>query len=186
MRKRSMRDAWRLALGIVALVATLMALYVQVFERRSRREEDRLAAARLEEALADSRARLKAEILAELRAELADGGVSNQAGRPLPNAVLRRSEAGGGRTLQQVLSSADAQEAVLTRFQESLDALARTDRTVRQDLEELRAEVRRDQDVSGKVLSLLLIALVPLVVHLLASLWPRADSEGPPPDGNGP
>jgi hypothetical protein len=177
MRKRSMGYAWRLALGIVALMAMLTALYVQVFERRSRRDEDRFAAARLEEALAESRVRLKAEILAELRAELAGRGATKQDGQPLPNAVLRRGEASGGRTLQQVLSSGDAPEAILARFQESLDALARTDRTARRELEEIRAEVRRDQDVTGKVLSLLLVALVSLVVHLLSSLWPRTDGE---------
>ena len=51
MRKRPMGPAWKIVLSVIALMATAMALYVQVFERRSRQEEDRLAAVRLEEAL---------------------------------------------------------------------------------------------------------------------------------------
>ncbi|MFL6196081.1 MAG: hypothetical protein ACJ75H_18020 [Thermoanaerobaculia bacterium] len=168
MQKRSMGSAWKVALAVVALAATAMALYVQIFEPRSRREEDRASAVRLEEALAESRVRLKTEILAELRAELAKQESTAQPDdQPLPNAVLRRSESGGGRTLQQVLDSQGSREAVL-------DGLARqkehSDRALRRDLEELRAEVRRERDISGKTLSLLLAAMVPLVIHLLASL----------------
>jgi small-conductance mechanosensitive channel len=179
MRKRSMGRIWKTVLAAVAVMATAMALYVQVFERRSRQEEDRLAAVRLEEALGAARARLKIEILAELRAELAKGGSTGQPGdQPLPNSVLRRGES-GGRSLQQVLTSTEARGAALARVQESLDSLAsqveQSDRSLRRDLEEVRAEVRRDQDVSGKALSLLLIALVPLVIHLLTSLWPPGD-----------
>jgi hypothetical protein len=173
MRKRSLGRAWKVLLSVVALMATALALYVQIFERRSRQEEDRLAAVRLEEALGAARARLKAEILTELRAELEKGKSTGQPGdQPLPNAVLRRGETDGGRVLQQVLASADAQEASRVRFRASLDSLAfqmeRSDRALRRDLE----EIRREQDVSGKVLGLLLVALVPLVIHLLASLWP--------------
>jgi len=171
MRKRSMGRAWKVILSVIALMATAMALYVQVFERRSRQEEDRLAAVRLEEALGAARARLKTEILAELRAELAKGGASGQAGdQPLPNAVLRRDES-GGRVLQQVLASADAQEAARVRFRTRIDSLAgeveQSDRALRRDLE----EVRREQEISGKTLGLLLVALIALVLHLLTSLW---------------
>jgi hypothetical protein len=121
---------------------------------------------------------LKAELLAEVRAELAKGGsAGQQSDQPLPGAVLRRGES-GGRALQQVLASEGAREAAI---EERLDSMARqveqTDRTVRRNLEEIRADLQRERDVSGKVLSLLLVALVPLVVHLLASLWPRADGE---------
>ena len=176
MQKRSMGQAWQVALAVVSLMATAMALYVQLFERRSRQEEDRLAAVRLEEALAESRLRLKAEILAELRAELASG-MGKQGDQPLPNAVLRRGES-GSRVLQQVLASEDAQ---LARFQEGLDSVAhqmeQSDRSLRRDLEDIRAEMRRNLDVSAKVLSLLLVAVVPLVLHLLVSLWPRTDGE---------
>ena len=171
MRKRSMGPAWKIVLSVIALMATAMALYVQVFERRSRQEEDRLAAVRLEEALGAARTRLKTEILAELRAELAKGESTGQPGdQPLPNAVLRRGES-GGRVLQQVLASADAQEAARVRFRARIDSLAgqveQSDRALRRDLE----EVRREQEISGKTLGLLLVALVALVIHLLTSLW---------------
>ncbi len=180
MRKRLDGPAWKVALTLIALLATLMALYVQLFERRSRLAEDRLSAARLEKALDESRLRLKAEILAQLRAELASAGSTEpQGGQPRPNAVLRRSESGGS-VLEQVLDSTESQEAAQARLRASLDALTRqmeqSDRQTRQDLEELRAELRREQDVSRKVVSLLLIALVPLVLHLLAALWPRGEA----------
>lgn len=182
MRKRLDGPLWKAALALIALLATGMALYVQLFERRSRLTEDRLSAARLEKALGESRLRLKAEILAELRAELARGGSPEPPGdQPLPNAVLRRSESGTGSALQQVLES--SQDASQARFQETLDSLTRqieqSDRQTRQDLEELRAELRREQAVSRKVLSLLLAALIPLVLHLLATLWPPGQGARP-------
>jgi hypothetical protein len=172
MRKRPMGPGWKIVLSVIALMATAMALYVQVFERRSREEEDRLAAVRLEEALGAARTRLKTEILTELRAELEKKGATGQPGdQPLPNAVLRRGESDGGRVLQQVLASADAQEAARTRFRANLDSLTsqmeQSDRALRRDLE----EVRREQEISGKTLGLLLVALVALVIHLLTSLW---------------
>jgi len=180
MRKRSMGPAWKVALAVIALIATAVALYVQLFEPRPRQEEERLSAARLkEDALAESR--LKAEILARRREQ---EEATNQPGDgPLPNAVLRRGESGGGSALQQVRDSQDAQETALARLQESLDALAlqteRSDRALRRDLEEMRAEVRRERDVSGKVRSLLIVALIPLVIHLLASLWPPGGQKPP-------
>ncbi len=175
MRKRSLEQAWRVALVVVAVIATAMALYVQLFERRSRQEEDRLAAARLEDALAESRLRLKAEILAELRADLAkEASPEQRKGQPLPNTVLRREESGAGSALQQVLASGGPQGG-LARLAERLDALAReteeSDRALRRDLEELRVEIRRDLEASRKVQSLLLIALLPLVANLLLSIW---------------
>lgn len=181
MEKRSLGPAWKVALAVVALMATAMALYVQLFERRSRQEEDRLSAARLADALEESRARLRTEILAQLRADLAKGESTGPSGdQPRANAVLRRRESGGA-ALQQVLDSQESKEAVLARLRGSLDDLGRqmerSDRALRRDLEALRAEVRREQDVSGKTLSLLLVALVPLVVHLLASLWPPGDGK---------
>ncbi|HKH43837.1 MAG TPA: hypothetical protein VKM72_04155 [Thermoanaerobaculia bacterium] len=176
MQKRSLEQAWRVGLAAIALIATAMALYVQLFERTSQQDEEQLAAARLETALAESRVRLKAEILTELRAELApDGSPEKPDNQPLPNSVLRRGESGTGSTLQQVRDLRGSQEGL----GESLDSLLRqteeSDRALRQDLEELRAEVRRERDVSGKVVSLLLAALVPLVAHLLVSVWlPRS------------
>jgi hypothetical protein len=174
----------RAALAAVALVATLLALYVQLFERRSGEAEDRLAAARLEEALAGSRVRLKAEIVAQLRAELTgQGSTGSQGDQPRPDTVLRRGESGGSSALQQVQGSQAASRA---RLQESLDALAReteqADGSLRRDLEETRAEVRREREVSGKTQSLLLAALIPLVLHLLASLWPRMKRKASPED----
>jgi hypothetical protein len=166
------------ALATIALMATLMALYVQLFERRSREAEDRIAAARLDDALAESRARLKAEILAQLLAELSRPESAGQKGdQPRPDTVLRRGEAGGSSALQQVQG---AQAATRARLQESLDALARemeqSDRTLRQDLEATRAEMRREREVSRKTFLLLLAALISLVLHFLASLRGRIAS----------
>ena len=172
-----MKHAWKLALALVALAATVMALYVQIFERRSRQEEERLSAARLERALGEARLRLKAEILAELRAELAKPA-GEQGDRPLPNAVLRRGES-GGRVEQQLLAPGSAQ-ATPGDLQQSLDSLAfqmeRNDRATRREVEELRAELRREQEASAKTVGFLLAALVPLVIHLLASAWPRGST----------
>lgn len=172
MRKGFPGQTWKVALAAVSVTALAMALYVQLFERRLELEEDRLAAARLEEALAESRARLKKELLAELRAEVVQKTDETE-GRPLPNAVLRRGEAGASSTLQQVLASEGSQEA-LTRVAVSLDVLARqmeeSGRAQRRDLEELRAEVRRELEASRKVRSLLLAAVIPLVAQLLFSL----------------
>ena len=177
MQKRSLEQAWRVGLAVIALIATAMALYVQLFERRSRQDEDQLAAARLEEALAESRVRLKAEVLTELRAELAPESSTEKPGaQPLPNSVLRRGESGTGSTLQQVRDLRGSQEGL----GESLETLARqseeSDRALRRDIEELRTEVRRERDISGKVVSLLLAALVAVVVLLLGSGWRRPSS----------
>jgi hypothetical protein len=165
MQKPSRMQAWRISLVVVALIATAMALYVQLFERRTREREDRLAAARLDEALAESRTRLKAEILAELRAEPAtDGSAEKPGNQPLPNSVLRRGESGTGSTLQQVQDLRGSQEGLGER----LDTLARqaedSDRALRREVDELRAEVQRERDVSGKVATLLLVALGAVVV----------------------
>lgn len=171
MQKGSLEQAWRVALAVIAVVATAMALYVQLFERRVREEHDRRAAARLEGALAQSRLRLKTEILAELRAELAQKTATEKGnGQPLPNAVLRRGESGAGGALQQIAGPLDS-----LKLREDVDALAdqteQSDRALRQDVEDLRAEVRRDLDASGKVAGLLLVALIPLVANLLVSIW---------------
>jgi NurA-like 5'-3' nuclease len=171
MQKRSPEQAWKMVFAVVAVIATAMALYVQLFERRVREEQDRRAAARLGEALAESRLRLKTEILAELRAELAEETAAEKKnGQPLPNAVLRRGESGTGSSLQQVVGPLDSFE-----LRENLDALTRqmeqSDNSLRRDVEELRAEVRRDLGASGKVASLLLAALIPLVANLLFSIW---------------
>jgi hypothetical protein len=166
------------ALAAIALMATLMALYVQLFERRSREADDRIAAARLEAALAESRVRLKAEIVAQLQAELTRQDATQQKGdQPRPGTVLRRGEPGGSGALQQVQG---AQAATRARLQENLDSLARemeqSDRALRRDLEAARAEMRREQEISRKTLLLLLAALIPLVLDFLVTLRQRIAS----------
>jgi hypothetical protein len=179
MRKRRLQQAWKNTLTIVALIASLLALYLQVFERRARQEEARLAAVRLDDALAASRTRLRAEILAALRAELSDESPPAQTGRePLPDTVLRRLEAGGaGGALEQALGPTASREALLTRFNGALESLAHqmeeADRALRRDLEELRAATLREADVASKTLALVLVALVCLVARVLPELWPR-------------
>lgn len=174
MQKRSAEQTWKIALAAIALIATAMALYIQLFERRSRQEEERLAAARLDEALAESRVRLRAEILAQLRKEGAGEKSTEAPGdQPLPNAVLRRGESGA---LEQFVGPMDAQQArEIAQLRESLDALSRqleqSELARRRDLEELRAEVRRDLNAAGRTVSLLLVAVIPLVAQLLFSVW---------------
>jgi hypothetical protein len=168
------RRAWQVSLAAIALIAMAMALYVQLFERRARQEEDRLAIARLEKELEESRTRTEA--IEQRRAE--EAAAEPSADQPLPGAVLRRGESGSA--LQQVRNFQDEQAAALARLQESVDTLAlqmeRSDQALRRDLEQLRAGVRRERDASNKTLTLLFVALVPLVLHLLLSLRP-------PPEG---
>jgi hypothetical protein len=174
MRKRPVEPVWKKALTVVALAATVMALYLQIFERRARQEEARLAAVRLDDALAESRARLRADILAELRAEIRTDSDASQPGtQPSPDTVLRRLETSGA------LDAFRPQEAlVIADFDETLKSLARqteeSDRALRRDLEELRAATLRESDVSSKITSLMLVALVSLVGRLLPSLRPRS------------
>lgn len=180
MRKR--RLLWKNLLTIVALAASLMALYLQIFERRARQEEARLAAVRLDDASAESRTRLRAEILAALRAELAEESPPTNPGRePLPDTVLRRLEAGGaGGALEQALGPTASREALLARFNGALESLARqmeeADRALRRDLEELRAATLREADVASKTLSLVLVALICLVGRILPELWPHGEA----------
>jgi hypothetical protein len=153
------KPVWRKILTAVALAATVMALYLQLFERRSRQEEARLAAVRLDDALAESRTRLRAEILAELRAEIGKESDSAQSGTqtPLPDTVLRRLE-----------TSAAPQEALaIAGLDQTLDSLARqteeSDRALRRELEELRAATLRESDISSRIALLMLVALVSLI-----------------------
>jgi hypothetical protein len=177
MRKRPVEQVWKKVLTVVALAATVMALYLQIFERRARQEEARLASVRLDDALAESRARLRAEILAELRAEIRKDSDAAQPGtQPSPDTVLRRLETSGA------LDAFRPQEAlVIASLDEALKSLARqteeSDRALRRDLEELRAATLRESDVSSRITSLMLVALVSLAGRLLPSLWPRARSQ---------
>lgn len=175
MRRLSLERAGTAALALIALIAVAMALYVQLSERRSREDADRLlaAAARREAELAA----LRADAEGEPSTPLQEISPEQPRDQPRPGTVLRRGESDGGRSLQQVLDSRDAQKVALVELQEAIAALERgtelSDRALRRELEELRAEVRRGQDVSAKVQTLLLVALIPLLLHLLASLWPR-------------
>lgn len=164
---------WRMVLTFVALAATLAALYLQVFERRARQEESRLAAARLDQALAESRVRLREEILAELRKE---NDAAESGTQPVPDTVLRRLETGGNG-----LDVFRPQEAlVIAGLDQDLQALERqteeSDRALRRDLDDLRAATQREADVSFKASILMLAALLCLIVQLLAS--PRAPEKG--------
>jgi hypothetical protein len=171
----------------VSLVAAAMALYVQIFEVRAREEESRLAALRLESALAESRSRLKAEILAELRAEGVGG--SSTAGRrdaAVPGTVLRRPEldaAGGdapGLGLEPTLPTPPLTLSGLARGLESLSQRTReADASLRRDLVELRASTRRELDAAEKASVLTLVALIPLAACLLFPGEPETREEPP-------
>ena len=176
MRKGSTEQTWKVALAAVAVIALTMALYVLLVERRSRREEDRLAAARLEEAIAASRT----EILQQVRTEIAQEKAEERPGSELlPNAVLQRGEGGA---LRQVVGPVDSQQARdIAELRKSLAALSQqaeqSSRTLRRDLAALRSEIRGDLAASDKVVSLLLIAMIPLLAQLLFSIWQRRDTK---------
>ena len=170
MRKQSLWQVLKLALVAVALITTAMALYVQLFERRSLEEQDRLIAARLTQALEESHAVLKAEILEEIEAE----SPAQESDQPRPGAVLRRSESARDRALQQALSPENEAAAAIAALKQRVGAVARqadqTGRDLRRDLEEIRAEVRRERNAAGKILSLLIAALTSLGLHAVIGL----------------
>ena len=176
MRERSVERTAKLVAAVIALAAAAMALYVQLFEVRARQEESRLAALRLESALAESRSRLKAEILAELRGD-ASGGDSEPSGDgPVPGSVLRRPESGGEDGVRRSLESIlPAPPLTLSGVAQGLEALSQqtqeTDQGLRRDLEEFRAATRRELDASAKATILTLVALIPLALYLLLSYW---------------
>lgn len=167
---------WKIVLTVVALVAAILALYLQFFERRARQEEARLAASRLDEALAASRTRLKAEILAELRADLSKARPpADKSTQPVPGAVLRRREADedAGSELGQAVDPSSLREAGGLRMSERFATMSKqmddSDRALRKDLEELRAMTRRELDVASRATSLIAIALIAVVLRLVGT-----------------
>jgi hypothetical protein len=175
MQTRSMLQVWRGVVAVVALTATAMALYTHFFEARSRQEEARAAALRLEDALVESRSRLKSEILAELRADLAAGrSAAEPAEGPVPDAVLRRpgrDEDASGALRQTLDPTGLGPPLTLGRLAERVESLAtqldESDRTLRRDLESFRIATQRELDASSTARSLELVALIALVLHLL-------------------
>lgn len=181
MRKLRREQAWKNGLTVVALAATVLALYLQIFERRASRDEARLAAVRLEDALAESRTRLIEEIVAELRAQPSQEEAPAEPGPPQPRAgtILRRLEPGGeaGTVLEQALGGLPPQEALLfSGLYRSLRSLGtqmeESNRSLRLDLEELRAATLRESEVAFQVTSLLLVAVACLIARFLPELWP--------------
>lgn len=152
MPKRSVWRVLKLILIAVALVTTAMALYIQLFERTPQ-----------DQIFVESPAGLEAGIPEE--PEKADPPAQDSA-QPLPGAVLRRSESARDRALQQALSPESAEAAAIARLEQRVEAMARqadrTDRVMRQDLEQIRAEARRDRNAARKVLGLLIAALTSL------------------------
>lgn len=180
-RGPSLERTAKLVAAIIALAASAMALYVQLFEVRARQEESRLAALRLESALAESRSRLKAEILAELRSEVAGSGSGDG---PVPGSVLRRPESGiddgARRSLESILPAPPLTLSGVAQGLEQLSQQTReTDQALRRDLEEFRAATRRELDASAKATILTLIAVIPLALYLLLSYWLGEPSAAP-------
>lgn len=179
MQTRSLQQVWRGVVAAVALTATAMALYTHFFEARSRQEEARAAALRLEDALVESRSRLKGEILAELRADLAAGRTGAESAEgPLPDAVLRRpgrDEDPSGALRQSLDPTSLGQPLTLGRVAERVESLAiqmdESDRALRRDLESFRAATQRELDASSAARTLVLVALIALVLHLLSAWW---------------
>lgn len=184
MPKRFPEPLWKTFLTLTALAAAVLALYFQLFELRSRREEAQLAASRLERAVEESRVRLKAEILAELRAGTAR---SDPDGQPIPDTVLRRREP--GREAQSALGQsfdplARGGPPTLDALSEGLAALSlrvdESEHSLRRDLEDLRAATESESEVSHKVVVLALVALIALA----SSLVPTGRRERVPEDAS--
>jgi hypothetical protein len=175
MRGGSLERRAKLVAAVIALAAAAMALYVQLFEVRARQEESRLAALRLESALAESRSRLKAEIVAELRADAARGGSLLSGNVPEPGTVLRQPESAPGVRSPALEPSLPAPPLTLSGVAQGLEALSQqtreSDRSLRRDLEEFRAATRRELDAAAKATVLTLIAVIPLALYLLLSYW---------------
>ena len=188
MRGSSLERTAKLVVAVIALAASAMALYVQLFEVRARQEESRLAALRLESALAESRSRLKAEILAELRRDAAAGAAAPSGDGPVPGSVLRRPEAGiedgARRSLESILPAPPLTLSGVAQGLEQLSQQTReTDQVLRRDLEEFRAATRRELDASAKATVLTLIAVIPLALYLLLSYWLAEPSAAPGQSG---
>jgi hypothetical protein len=178
MRRRSRERTAKLVTAVIALAAAALALYVQLFEVRARQEESRLASLRLESALAESRSRLKAEIVAELRADAARSGSALPGNGPHPGTVLRRpesEESAPGALSPALEPSLPAPPLTLSGLAQGLEALAQqtreSDRSLRRDLEEFRAATRRELDAGAKATVLTLVALISLAVYLLLSYF---------------
>jgi hypothetical protein len=184
MPKRFPEPLWKTFLTLTALAAAVLALYFQLFELRSRREEARLAASRLERAVEESRVRLKTEILAEIRTEIAR---ADPDGQPVPDTVLRRREPGQGAPSalgQSFATPARGGPPTVASLGRGLEALARrveeSERTLRRDLEDLRAATESESEVSHKVVVLALVALIALA----SSLVPTGRQERVPEDAS--
>ena len=183
MRGSSWERRAKLVAAVISLAAAAMALYVQLFEVRVRQEESRLAALRLESALAESRSRLKAEIVAELRADMAKGGSLLSGNGPEPGTVLRRPESVTGVRSPALEPALPAPPLTLSGLAQGLEALSQqtreSDQSLRRDLEEFRAATRRELDAGAKATVLTLIAVIPLALYLLLSYWLGEPSAAP-------
>jgi hypothetical protein len=183
MRGGSLERRAKLVAAVIALAAAAMALYVQLFEVGARQEESRLAALRLESALAESRSRLKAEIVAELRADATRVGSLLSGNAPEPGTVLRQPESAPGVRSPALEPSLPAPPLTLSGVAQGLEALSQqtreSDRSLRRDLEEFRAATRRELDASAKATVLTLIAVIPLALYLLLSYWLGEPSAAP-------
>ena len=184
MHRQSWQRTWRLATAVVALAAGVMALYVQLFEVQARQEESRLAALRLESALAESRSRLKAEILAELLAgEVKASPNADGNEGPAPGAVLRRPESGRSATgavrpdLEPMLPAPPLTlSGLAVGLQELSQESRETDSALRRDLEEFQAATRRELDAGAKATTLTIVAVILLALFLLLSFWHDTDA----------
>lgn len=178
MTRRAPELPWRILLISTALAAATLALFLHLFELRSRQQEVRRAADRLERAVAEARVQLREELLAELRAGDARAEPDEE---PRAGTVLRRRE-----PAQDARSGLGQSSDPLGRGgAPSLDALARrvaglaqrteeAELALRRDLEDLRAATESQADVAREVTTLSLIALLALAGALLLPV-PRRD-----------
>lgn len=168
MPRRSLELPWKTLLIAIALAAAALALYLHLFELRSRQQAARLASSRLERAVDDARVRLKAEILAELRAGSARADPDTQ---PLPGTVLRRREPGPdapsalGQSFDPL--APDGSPTLAARIAALSARLEESERTLRRDLDDLRATTESAAEVAHQVTSLVLVALIALAGALL-------------------
>jgi hypothetical protein len=92
--------------------------------------------------------------------------------------------------LQQQVLTPERATSDLIHLEERVDLLTRradeSESLLRRNLEEIRAEVRRERSTTGNAVTLLLVAVICLIAYLMTSLAAGRGEGIGEPDGTGP
>lgn len=179
MERRGAAYYFKIAAGIVAGVGTIAALSTKINDAQERRLRESIQQEELSSRAL--RLQLQREIEIEIRKQLRD---LKSPGDPAIEARLDSIES-------EFKHLRDAQVASLT-LEEYLSAggevesLERALEAAAADQEKFQAFVRARLDAQGKTLNFLLLAVLPLVIYFLCSLWrTRAAERGRQPNPAG-